>query len=565
MNFFSKIIGLVIATGAIFTFILLASAATLSQSTFDVQPRAVASNNVTLTYTAEIFATESEIRTKCGGTSPNINWDITNINDSSVSPFIEPNVSKDGGSIPASFFLANNSKKLTNTFRASNLVGGTADNFELNISCGSGSDQAGKIIGQSNIIPITLTGQATDVLSDFKFDAQPRNLDPGTATNFTFTLLFTGVQKKVENKCGSDPVVWQIYKFFNIGDHSYTQGNEVSGGRGAINTSEFGSGNTISRNVLASVTSPGGDFVFVARVTCTNGNQVSVSSPVSVTSGGRGTSGCGTPGQPACKSGETQNYSFEIPNPLKGGVTDFSSLVKIIAQWIFNLAIPIAVAMIVYAGILFLTSAGDTSKVTKAREVLTYAVVGLAIILIGSGFVTLIQSILELGGTGQETQQGPGIPEGPSEDYGPPATGVVGNKCSRDRDCISVLKCRNDICQRPTGNWVGEPCNGGTSCDVGLACDMTSEGQQAIGGPIDGQNLGSCFETSAVGGRIGDICHGDNDCVSGLKCNQICQRKDGNLDNEACLKTSNPSNCKSTACKTVGAEVGGFCVKYSGN
>ncbi|GEM_PF-2373126 len=132
------------------------------------------------------------------------------------------------------------------------------------------------------------------------------------------------------------------------------------------------------------------------------GASLPTSSPVCVAIGNgvcSGTNGgCGTPGQPACQPGKTQTYSFDIPNPLKGGVTDFSSLVKIIAQWIFNLAIPIAVAMIVYAGILFLTAAGEPAKVTKAKDVLKWAVVGLAIILIGSGFVTLIQSILELGG-----------------------------------------------------------------------------------------------------------------------------------------------------------------------
>lgn len=273
-------------------------------------------------------------------------------------------------------------------------------------------------------------------------------------------------------------------------------------------------------------------------------------------------SGCGTPGQPACKPGGTQEYSFEIPNPLKGGVTDFTSLVKIIAQWIFNLAIPIAVAMIVYSGILFLTAAGDTSKVTKARDVLKYAVIGLAIILIGSGFVTLIQSILKLGGTEQQTEQGP---EEPGPIYGPSAPGAIGNKCSKDSNCLTGLKCKNTICQRPTGNWVGEPCVTSASCDVGLACDQTSEGQQAVGGPIDGQILGVCFETSTAGGRIGDVCQKGSDCINGLKCNQICQRKDGNLFDETCLKTSNPSNCKSTACKTTGAEVYGVCVNYSGN
>ncbi len=133
------------------------------------------------------------------------------------------------------------------------------------------------------------------------------------------------------------------------------------------------------------------------------GVTLPTSSPVCVAIGSGvctgGTGNCGGQGQPACRPGETQTYPFEIPNPLKGGASDFASLVKIIAQWIFNLAIPIAVAMIVYSGILFLTAKGEPAKVTKAKDVLKYAIIGLAIILIGSGFVTLIQSILELGGT----------------------------------------------------------------------------------------------------------------------------------------------------------------------
>ncbi len=162
--------------------------------------------------------------------------------------------------------------------------------------------------------------------------------------------------------------------------------------------------------------------LFQGVVTC-GGKEVAVSSPpiqinISGTgpgggnaggNGGGGTPGTGTGGKP----GSTQTYGFEIPNPLKGGADDFSELVKIIAQWIFNLAIPIAVSMIVYSGILFLTAAGEPAKVTKAKDVLKWAVVGLAIIMIGSGFVTLIQSILELGGTETTQDQGSGLPVTP--------------------------------------------------------------------------------------------------------------------------------------------------------
>ena len=272
--------------------------------------------------------------------------------------------------------------------------------------------------------------------------------------------------------------------------------------------------------------------------------------------------------------GSNQKYSFEIPNPLKGGASDFTSLVKIIAQWIFNLAIPIAVAMIVYSGILFLTAAGEPAKVTKAKEVLKYAVIGLAIILIGSGFVTLIQSILELGGTTPpptSTQKyscsNIGCVANPNGTFNEPTCnnscgtttfGAVGNICSRDRDCVSGLKCQDTICQRETGNKYDEPCKSDRNCDVGLNCWTSGEGVQII----DGQTLGTCSESGFPGGRIGEVCQKDSDCISGLKCNQICQRKDGNSNGEACLKTSNPSNCKSKACNTVGTATEGVCVQY---
>lgn len=276
------------------------------------------------------------------------------------------------------------------------------------------------------------------------------------------------------------------------------------------------------------------------------------------TIGGGGTGTCGGAGQPACKPGESKTIGFEIPNPLKGGATDLAGLVKVLAQWLFNLAIPIAVIMIIYAGVLFLTAQGNPTTITKAKDVLKYAVIGLAIILIGSGFVTLIQSILELG---SPSPSGPGLP-GPEGPPVAPAPGSqpVGGKCSRDRDCFTGLKCQDNICKRAAGNLAGEPCNAGRNCDIGLSCDKSGDAKQEI----DGQILGTCFVNSVPGGRIGDLCEKDSNCLSGLKCNKICQRKDGNLDGEACVKTAATSNCKSRACKTVGDAVVGECVPYSG-
>lgn len=94
-------------------------------------------------------------------------------------------------------------------------------------------------------------------------------------------------------------------------------------------------------------------------------------------------------------TGTTQTIPFSIPNPLEAN--NLLELIDVITTWLFNLAIPIAVVMIVYSGVLFLTSKGDIGKVGQAKKILLYAVIGLAIILIGKGFITLIESILNLG------------------------------------------------------------------------------------------------------------------------------------------------------------------------
>lgn len=93
--------------------------------------------------------------------------------------------------------------------------------------------------------------------------------------------------------------------------------------------------------------------------------------------------------------GQPQIVPFEIPNPI--AADSLVDLAKAIGKFLFQIAIPIAVIIIIYSGLLFLTSGGSKEKVAKARTALTYALVGLAIILIGQGFFTLIKSILNLG------------------------------------------------------------------------------------------------------------------------------------------------------------------------
>jgi hypothetical protein len=85
----------------------------------------------------------------------------------------------------------------------------------------------------------------------------------------------------------------------------------------------------------------------------------------------------------------------ELQDPLKGKT--FTDLAQGIVKGIRQIAIPVAVIMILVAGILFMISRGDPGRITTAKRMFTYTLVGFAIILMAEGFLALIKSILQLG------------------------------------------------------------------------------------------------------------------------------------------------------------------------
>ena len=82
-----------------------------------------------------------------------------------------------------------------------------------------------------------------------------------------------------------------------------------------------------------------------------------------------------------------------IVNP-PSGYTDLMDVVNAIANYVYLIAIPIAVIMIVYGGVRFLMARGNPGEVTKAKQILLWAMVGLAVIFINTGFVYLVKAIL---------------------------------------------------------------------------------------------------------------------------------------------------------------------------
>lgn len=87
-------------------------------------------------------------------------------------------------------------------------------------------------------------------------------------------------------------------------------------------------------------------------------------------------------------SAETINVS----NPL--GSQNLQDIIDKIINFIFVIALVLAPLMIVIAGFFYMTAAGNPVKITKAKTIITWTIVGLAIILFSKGLIAIINQIL---------------------------------------------------------------------------------------------------------------------------------------------------------------------------
>ena len=69
-------------------------------------------------------------------------------------------------------------------------------------------------------------------------------------------------------------------------------------------------------------------------------------------------------------------------------------ILEAVINWVFYFALVIAPLMIILGAFLFLTSAGDPAKTTKAKSIIIWAVVGLGVILFSKVIYSIIINIL---------------------------------------------------------------------------------------------------------------------------------------------------------------------------
>ena len=87
---------------------------------------------------------------------------------------------------------------------------------------------------------------------------------------------------------------------------------------------------------------------------------------------------------------------IEIKNPLK--TESFEVIIDNLIDFIFKIAIPIVPLMVIFSGFLFVTAGGNVAQLERAKKVLIWTVIGLAILLLSKGLFVIIQKLLEVEG-----------------------------------------------------------------------------------------------------------------------------------------------------------------------
>ncbi|MBI2356726.1 hypothetical protein HYV12_01605 [Candidatus Dojkabacteria bacterium] len=100
----------------------------------------------------------------------------------------------------------------------------------------------------------------------------------------------------------------------------------------------------------------------------------------------------------------TPAYADALSNAISGNVTDvvnsqdIPSLVNALVQLSIPVGVLSAIGLFAYAGYNMITSQGDPEKLQEAREVVTNAVIGFALIALSVAILLLIKNTLNIPG-----------------------------------------------------------------------------------------------------------------------------------------------------------------------
>lgn len=91
----------------------------------------------------------------------------------------------------------------------------------------------------------------------------------------------------------------------------------------------------------------------------------------------------------ACRSAQAH---VNIQNPIQA--TEFSGLAATIIRWLLTIVGGLSLLMLVYGGIVYITSGGDQQKVQQGKKIITWTIFGLLMVLMSYSIMALLATIL---------------------------------------------------------------------------------------------------------------------------------------------------------------------------
>lgn len=100
----------------------------------------------------------------------------------------------------------------------------------------------------------------------------------------------------------------------------------------------------------------------------------------------------GTPATPPAGGGGGGTVgSIEFVNPIE--TDDFTDLVQNVLRWILSIAGGIALFMLIYGGVIYITSTGDPQRAEQGKRIVVWTIVGLIVILLSYSIIMVVEDI----------------------------------------------------------------------------------------------------------------------------------------------------------------------------
>lgn len=86
--------------------------------------------------------------------------------------------------------------------------------------------------------------------------------------------------------------------------------------------------------------------------------------------------------------------SIGLAAPRRAPVVPIMQMFENIADWLFSILLIIAVIFLIVAAFYFVTAQGDPERLSKARNMVLYALIGVLIAFAARGLVLLVETIV---------------------------------------------------------------------------------------------------------------------------------------------------------------------------